>query len=168
MSRARGALAVALVGLGALTLAVTATSGGKSGSPDSGPLLWAGKPVEFTHPNLPNDHIVAGRLRNRTLKPLRIVARDDIRVRSADGQTLPTAAVFSQTFGRGLFNPTRLPQDRLPERELMRIGDVGFIEPGKELPLTVSWREEPGGPRGSRVQYPGGSLAIPSVTSAGR
>lgn len=149
---AAGAVAVAIVGL---------ASGGEDATADSGPLSWAQKPIAFTHPTLPTDHIVAGTLRNDGLERLRIVAMRDIRVRAADGTALETTVVFSKTFGHGLFDPTRVPEARLPERELMRIGDVGLLEPGKELPVTIAWRERPGGPHGARVAYPGGSLEIP-------
>jgi hypothetical protein len=156
-----GVLAAALAGA---IVAVAAggggdTDGGRGGQ--GGPLRWSGKVLSFQHPTLETDHVVSGKVRLEALEPLRLVARDDITAVAADGTELPTSAVFTQTFGHGLFDPTRLPEARLPERELMRIGDVGRLRPGDEIPLTVSWRERDGAPRASRIAYPGGSLPIP-------
>ena len=151
-----------LAGVIAAVLAVAILNVARAGDGESrtGPLRWTGKVVSFQHPTLSTDHVVSGKVRNEGLEPLRVVAREEIRVVAADGSELPTSAVFTQTFGHGLFDPTRLPEARLPERELMRIGDVGRLEPGDALPLTVSWREQPGGPEGVRIRYPGGSLAV--------
>ena len=71
-----------------------------------------------------------------------------------------TSAVFERTYGHGLFDPTSVPAQRLPEAELRRTGNVGYLEPGKAFPLTVAWREAPGGPTAARIAYPGGSLAL--------
>jgi hypothetical protein len=152
-----GTIAAALVA----GLLIVAVASGGDGDGSAGPLAWKGDVLSFRHPTLATDHVVSGRVRDDSLKQLRIVARDDIRVVDAQGRELPTAAVFTQTFGHGLFDPTRMPYARLPERELMRIGDVGRFEPGGELPVTVSWREAPGGPEGVRIAYPGGTLSIP-------
>jgi hypothetical protein len=160
----RGALAalLAALALGAGLLVVSVASGGDGAGDDTGPLRWSGRVVSFTHPTLPTDHVVSGRLRDTSMRSLRVVARKDIRVVDGHGRDLPASAVFTQTFGHGLFDPTRLPEARLPERELMRIGDVGRFQPGDELPVTVSWRVEPGAARAARIVYPGGSLAIPA------
>ena len=148
------ALAVALLG-------VARAGGGDRETPRTGPLRWTGKVHAFQHPTLPTDHVVTGKVRLDGLEPLRVVARSEITAVAADGTELPTSAVFTQTFGHGLFDPTRMPEARLPERELMRIGDVGRLEPGDALPLTVSWRQEDGAPAAARLVYPGGSLEIP-------
>jgi len=164
--RLLAALAAGALALGIGLLAVGAASGGDGGG-DAGPLRWSGEVVSFAHPTLRTDHVVSGRLRDTSMRPLRVVARADIRVVDAHGRALPTSAVFTQTFGHGLFDPTRLPEARLPERELMRIGDVGRFRPGDELPVTISWREEPGRAPGARIVYPGGSLSIPPASAPG-
>jgi hypothetical protein len=154
-----------------LTLALVATmiavvlavsSGGDSAAPTTGPLGWATPPDAFTHPTMPTDHIVFGKIRNTGSSPLRIVARTQIRVETANGTQLITSAVFSQSYGHQMFDPTRTPQGRLPEPELRRIGDVAYLKPGAIAPLTVSWHEDPGEGHGARVFYPGGSLDIPA------
>ncbi|UGS34052.1 hypothetical protein [Capillimicrobium parvum] len=159
----RGILAAlpAALAVGTGLLVVSVASGGG----DAGPLRWSGPVVSFTHPTLPTDHIVSGRLRDTSMRPMRVVARRDIRVVDVHGRDLPASAVFTQTFGHGLFDPTRLPEARLPERELMRIGDVGRFQPGDELPVTVSWRDEHGSAPAARIAYPGGSLAIPEESA---
>jgi hypothetical protein len=159
-----GALAAALL---VTTLALVGAASGGDDRRVGGPLRWSGEVIAFRHPNLPTDYVVTGRVRDDSLRRLRLVARDDIRVVDERGRALPTSAVFTQTFGHGLFDPTRMPQARLPERELMRIGDVGRFDPGDELPVTISWRERPDGPRATRIEYPGGSLAIPVSSRSG-
>jgi hypothetical protein len=155
-----GVLAVAL-GAGVVAVAAGGGESDRDRAGQAGPLRWSGKVLSFQHPTLETDHVVSGKVRLEALERLRLVAREDIRVVAADGSALPTAAVFTQTFGHGLFDPTRLPEARLPERELMRIGDVGRFAPGDELPVTISWREAPDGQRADRIAYPGGSLPIP-------
>ena len=154
-----------LAGAVAVALAVGVFAAGALGEDEDhaagGPLHWTGKVVSFQHPTLETDHVVSGKVRLDGLKVLRVVAREDLRVIAEDGTELPTSAVFTQTFGHGLFDPTRMPEARLPERELMRIGDVGRFEPGDELPVTISWREEEGAPHAARIAYPGGALPIP-------
>jgi hypothetical protein len=157
--RARALIAAAVVAALAATLVLVAVASG--GDDDAGPLRWSGRVLAFRHPSLPTDHVVTGTLRDESLQRLRLVARDDIKVVDAHGEPLPTAAVFTKTFGHGLFDPTRTPYARLPERELMRIGDVARFDPGDELPVTISWREQPGGRAGARIAYPGGTLSIP-------
>jgi hypothetical protein len=159
--RLLGAVGAALVLGGTVLVLALASDGAGASADDSGPLRWSGEVVAFAHPTLPTDHVVSGTLRDVSMRPVRIVARDDIRVVDAHGRELPTSAVFTQTFGHGLFDPTRLPEARLPERELMRIGDVGRFTPGDELPVTISWRQAPGAEPAARIEYPGGTLAVP-------
>ena len=163
MTAGRVLFALALALVATMIVVALATRGGDdSAAAGAGPLGWATPPDAFTHPTMPADHIVFGKIRNTGTKPLRIVARTQIRVETADHTQLITSAVFSESYGHQMFDPTRTPQGRLPEPELRRIGDVAYLKPGGTAPLTVSWHEDSGEAAGARVVYPGGSLVIPA------
>jgi hypothetical protein len=52
----------------------------------------------------------------------------------------------------------------MPENEQLRIGLRARIEPGRAVPITVSWREH--GQHASLVDYGTGSLPVP-IAEAG-
>ena len=147
----RAALALTLL------LAVAAAAGcGGDDELGSGDLMWEEKPRVFTNPNLPDDRILAGTVRNDTLETVTLVARD-LGVRSPDGDEMESAAIFAQTFVRGVF-----PQNRgtdIPEGEQLRIGLQARLKPGETAPLTVSWRQQ--GARAAVVDYGEGTLPVP-------
>jgi hypothetical protein len=140
-----------------LLLAVAAAAGcGGDDELGSGDLMWEEKPRVFTNPNLPDDRILAGTVRNDTLETVTLVARD-LGVRSPDGDEMESAAIFAQTFVRGVF-----PQNRgtdIPEGEQLRIGLQARLKPGETAPLTVSWRQQ--GARAAVVDYGEGTLPVP-------
>jgi hypothetical protein len=122
----------------------------------SGDLVWEKKPRIFRPPTLPDDRVLAGTVRNDSLEPIELTARD-LEVLADDGDELESAAIFAQTFVRGVF-----PQNRgedIPTSEQLRIGLRARLEPGKSAPLTVSWRQN--GERAARVDYGTGSLPVP-------
>ena len=138
-----------------LLLAVAAGCGGDD-ELGSGDLMWEENPRVFTNPNLPDDRILAGTVRNDTLETVTLVARD-LGVRSPDGDEMESAAIFAQTFVRGVF-----PQNRgtdIPEGEQLRIGLQARLKPGETAPLTVSWRQQ--GARAAVVDYGEGTLPVP-------
>jgi hypothetical protein len=118
--------------------------------------MWEKKPRIFTNPNLPDDRILAGTVRNDSLETVNLVARD-LDVRTPGGDDMESAAVFAQTFVRGVF-----PQNRgseIPESEQLRIGLRARLKPGETAPLTVSWRQQ--GRHASVVDYGAGTLPVP-------
>jgi hypothetical protein len=141
----------------AFAAAALAGCGGDDRSGE-GDLVWEKEPRIYRPPNLPDDRILQGRVRNDSLKPVELDARD-LRVEDEDGDSLKSAGSFLQSFARGLYPPTREP-DPVPEDELLRTGRKARIEPGKSVPVTVSWRET-NGRAGARVRYDGASLPIP-------
>jgi hypothetical protein len=147
----RAALALTLL------LAVAAAAGcGGDDELGSGDLMWEEKPRIFTNPNLPDDRILAGTVRNDTLETVTLVARE-LDVRSPNGDEMESAAIFAQTFVRGVF-----PQNRgtdIPEGEQLRIGLQARLKPGETAPLTVSWRQQ--GARAAVVDYGAGTLPVP-------
>jgi hypothetical protein len=140
-----------------LLLAVAAVAGcGGDDELGSGDLMWEKKPRVFTNPNLPDDRVLAGMVRNDTLETVTLVARD-LGVRTPGGDKMESAAVFAPTFIRGVF-----PQNRgteIPESEQLRIGLRARLRPGETAPLTVSWRQQ--GNRAAVVDYGAGSLPVP-------
>jgi hypothetical protein len=138
-----------------LVLAAAAGCGGDD-ELGSGDLMWDKEPRVFTNPNLPDDRILAGTVRNDTLDTVTLVARE-LDVRTPGGDQMESAAIFSQTFVRGVF-----PQNRgteIPESEQLRIGLRARLRPGETAPLTVSWRQQ--GERAAVVDYGAGTLPVP-------
>ena len=122
----------------------------------SGDLVWQKKPRVFRSSNLPDDRVLIGTVRNDSLELIDLTARD-LEVVADDGDELESAAIFAQTFVRGVF-----PQNRgedIPPGEQLRIGLRARLEPGKTAPLTVSWRQR--GERAARIEYGTGSLPVP-------
>jgi hypothetical protein len=146
----RAALALALV------LVVVSAGCGGDDELGSGDLIWEKKPRVFTNANLPDDRVLAGTVRNDSLEPVTLVARD-LGVRTPGGDAMESAAVFAPTFIRGVF-----PQNRgseIPESEQLRIGLRARLDPGQTAPLTVSWRQ--GGEHAAVVDYGAGTLPVP-------
>jgi hypothetical protein len=141
--------------LAALTAAVFGVAGSGGGG-TSGPVRWSGEAEVFQHPTLPRDRVLTGTLRNEGDRSLRIDL-GDVRVVTDDGRVVPAAPVFLQTFGHGLWAAGRGPQV-WPDSELQRTGRIAQLEPGGEVPLTVSWHAADGEP--ARVDYGSGELEI--------
>jgi hypothetical protein len=122
----------------------------------SGDLVWDKKPRVFENPNLPDDRILSGTVRNDSLEAVTLVARE-LGVRTGAGDEMESAAIFAPTFIRGVFPQNR--GDEIPESEQQRIGLRARLAPGKTAPLTVSWRQR--GDRAALVDYGAGSLPVP-------
>jgi hypothetical protein len=147
----RAALALTLL----LAIAAAAGCGGED-ELGSGDLMWEKKPRVFTNPDLPDDRILAGTVRNDTLETVTLVARE-LDVRTPGGDQMESGAIFAQTFVRGVF-----PQNRgtdIPESEQLRIGLRARLRPGETAPLTVSWRQQ--GAQAAVVDYGAGTLPVP-------
>jgi hypothetical protein len=146
-------IAVSLAVLAAAVAGVVGSAGGAT----SGPVGWSGKADVFRHPTLPRDRVLTGMLRNEGDRGLRIDL-GDVRLVTEDGSRVPAAPVFLQTFGHGLWAAGRGPQV-WPDSELQRTGRIARLEPGDEVPLTVSWHAADGEP--DRIEYGAGSLQVP-------
>jgi hypothetical protein len=143
--------AVALAGCGGGDRAAVRAGDG------SGPLRWAASPELYAPETLPGDRILTGRLRNDSLRRVR-VALTDVRVLERDGARVQASPIFLQTFVKTLWAPGRGP-DVMPESELQRTGRLAFLRPGEELPITVTWHASAGRP--AAVDYGGGLLPVP-------
>lgn len=148
---ALAAIALAAVALGAC--------GGSDEARTVGPLKWEGAPDVFTPETLPHDRILTGRIRNGSPRRVDLVA-GKVRLVDGDGDTVKGSAVFSQTYGHGLFPPTREPR-AVSDFERRRTGAIAQIQPGRAVPFTIAWRLSKGVDPPVRIEYGGGSLAIP-------
>jgi hypothetical protein len=150
-----GRIVLALGLVIAVVLAVATVSHGGGQQLGEGALVWEQKPRVYRNPELPNDRVLRGVVRNDSLRIMTLKARD-LDVRGAEGKEMESAVVFAPTFIRGVFPENR--GSEMPESEQLRIGLRARIEPGKAVPITVSWRERGG--HAARVDYGGGSLPI--------
>ena len=149
-------LAVVLAG----TIAVAATTGSGERAGDVARVGWAGEPEITTSSNLPRDAIAFGRVRNNTLRPLDLEARDLVVIDDKGGRW-KTSGRFMQGFAHGLWPPGGKIQNRSDfERE--RLGEIAKLDPGETAPLTVAWTKPPGAGRAVRIELGGPKLTIPT------
>jgi hypothetical protein len=109
-----------------------------------GDLVWAETPKVYREATLPRDRVLVGRVRNDSLRPIKIAATD-VRAVDDDGDALRGNATFIRGYIHALYPPTRPPPGGLPESELERTGRQLRLQPGKTAPLSVAWRLAPGG-----------------------
>ncbi len=133
---------------------------GSSPKAATGPvrLAWKGKPALITVPALPNDRILAGRVRNASLRPVDLAA-DRIEVVDGSGRRVRSTARFLGSFAHGLYSWS--DHVKGSKFEQARIGKIATIKPGQDLPLTLSWRVPDGHPQPVEVRFGDGSLALP-------
>jgi hypothetical protein len=163
MVRRRPQLSKVLVASGALLIALAIVAFAvrdRDGRADgAGDLAWAKAPRVFTPERLPRDRVLTGRLRNDSLREVRLSARD-LRLEDGSGRQVEGTAVFLDSFMHGLYPPTRQPAE-ISDDELRRTGRLAVIPPGESVPLTVAWRR--GGEAGApvRLRYGAGYLPVP-------
>jgi hypothetical protein len=157
----RRSLALVVGGAVLTVVAITALvlSDGGAGDEGAGDLAWARSPRVFTPERLPQDRVLSARLRNDSLRSIRLSV-DDLRLEDANGRTVDSTAVFLESFVHGLYPPTRQPAE-VPESELRRTGRLAVLEPGASVPLTVAWRRGVAADAPVRLDYGLGSLPLP-------
>lgn len=149
-----------LVVVGALVLIGRGGGGGGEASADGAVRLeWDGKTTLVKVPELPRDRILAGKVRNVSLKPVK-VAVNRIQVVDANGRPLKHSARFLSAFAHGLYPPSQKFAE--PGKfERTRLGEIATIKPGQSIPLTLSWRmASEKGPAPAEVRFGGGSLPL--------
>ncbi len=143
-----------LAAAAAAGLALAAAAG--CGSDDSGEraVAWDGQPVVAPHPELPDDRIATGRLRNESDGELRL-AVSDARVVDASGKPLRATVAFAAGATHALYSPREAPSEE-PAKQQERLGYAATIAPGESVPLTVAWHATDGA--AARVDF--GDVAI--------
>jgi hypothetical protein len=142
-----------------VAIAALASRDGGTGDGSAGALAWARSPRVFTPESLPQDRVLSARLKNDSLRSIRLSV-DDLRLEDANGRTVDSTAVFLESFVHGLYPPTRQPA-QVPESELRRTGRLAVLEPGASVPLTVAWRRGVAAGAPVRLDYGRGSLPLP-------
>jgi len=145
-------------GAAALALAAAVGCGGDEGGASA---KWDGDPAVAPHPELPDDRIATGTIRNDGDETLRL----DVRlasVKAEDGRTVRATVRFSQSAGHSLYPPRDAPQDN-PAEMRERLGDAATVEAGDTAPLTVAWRGGASAPKPVEVDLGPVSLPLPDA-----
>jgi hypothetical protein len=149
--------------LALLAVAATAAAscgGGPGAGVRRGDMVWERPPLLFVPHALPSDRVVLGRVRNDSLRPLRLLAAK-VLVRDGAGRVLRSSAAFTTTYAHGLFGAFQQPSAQ-PTEELVRLGRLVELRPGETAPLYVAWRmpDDAHGP--VHVDYGSGDLTLPA------
>jgi hypothetical protein len=122
-------------------------------------LAWTGTPHLYAHPTLRRDRILSGVVRNASSRPVLVQSRD-VRVVDARGRRVRAAAIFLSSYAHRI--PPFNKPSTVPGREQRLKGFVAELPPGRDVPLTVSWRLGPAPAAPVRVELGGSSLPIPA------
>jgi hypothetical protein len=145
----------------AVVLAAAVALAGCGNSPSApATVSWVGKPIVVRQPELPDDTIVSGRIRNDSGEALKLDVAD-VRVVDPDGAALLSTARFSTGVTHQLYPPREGPRESDPAFLRARLGEIATVAPGKSVPLVVSWRVRPGESAPVTVDLGGGSLDLP-------
>src|SRR4051794_15796934 len=125
-----------------------------------GPLAWDGTPRLLQERALPNDRILAGRLRNTGSAPLALDA-SVARLLDDSGAAVRGLVTFAQGFTHGLYGPGVSPREPMPEAQARRMGLHATVAPGETVAFTVSWRTAPGDQAPSRADLGVATVALP-------
>jgi hypothetical protein len=140
-------------------LLVTGCGRDEGASSGGATVAWADKPLVVRQPELPDDTIVSGRLRNESGRELSLDA-SDVRLLDEDGKAVRSTARFALAVSHSLYPPGDGPSENpRPLRE--RLGEVATVAPGKSVPLVVSWRVGSGEKPPVRVDLGEASLTLP-------
>jgi hypothetical protein len=140
-------------------LAVLASCGDSQSSPAA--VNWNKPPIVVRQPELPDDTIVSGTIRNASHRTLHLDVRD-VRVMTEDGEAVRSAIRFTTGVTHQLYPPREGPHEKEPGFLRERLGESATLAPGATTPLVVSWRVGSGEPQPVKVQLgEEGSLSLP-------
>jgi hypothetical protein len=155
----RGAAAArAAAGITALTLAIGTPLG--CGEKDEGTLGWEAPPTVVRHPEIPNDVLATGRVRNDGEGELRLDA-DRARVIGSDGRAIRATVRLAAGYSHSLYPPRDAPREE-PLKERERLGAEATLGAGESAPLTAAWHRPRGGVRAVRIEIGGRSVPLPA------
>jgi hypothetical protein len=140
--RGRAVLAALVLIAGAVLAIVLFTSTSADDDASTGTILtWEEPPLAITPPDLPNDRVAYGTVRNTSVEGLK-AATKDFEVRDAGGETLEASVQFLGSYAHGIYGAFQKPHP-LPPEELSRLGYRVALRSGQTAPLTVSYRLGP-------------------------
>jgi hypothetical protein len=144
-----GLLAVALAGCG-------------NTAANSAPVVaWQDTPLVVRQPELPEDTIVSGTIRNASAHTLHLDATQ-VRLLTAEGNALTqSTARFTTGVTHQLYPPREAPREGEPNFLRERLGEAATVAPGRTTALVVSWRVQKGEPPPVKVDLGEGSLSLP-------
>ena len=144
-----------------MLIAAAALAGCGDGSSGAPAVAWEGKPLVVRQPELPDDTIVSGTIRNASDRTLHLDVRD-VRVLTEDGEAVSSAIRFTTGVTHQLYPPRDGPHEDEPSFLRGRLGETATVKPGSTTPLVVSWRVPSGEPEPVKVELGDeGSLALP-------
>ena len=152
------AIVLLLAGVGGLLHLGDRDGGSTQAATDTARLEWKQKPSLILVPELPQDRILTGQLRNASLRAVDLDS-ERVQILDAKGRSLRATALFAQGFSHGLYPWSMNVKGSKFERR--RVGKIATIKPGQAVPLTLSWRVPSGGSEPVRVRFDGGSLDLP-------
>jgi hypothetical protein len=155
---AAATVAVKRAALAAVVLLVGCGGGDKPAG-----VSWQGDPVVVRQPQLPDDTIVSGQIRNSTGHTITLSV-DDVRLRDAHGHVVAQhTARFSSGVTHQLYSPRDGPHEPNPAFLRRRLGELASVKAGETVPLVVSWRVRPGQAPPVRVDLGAGlSVTLPA------
>jgi hypothetical protein len=150
-----------LTKIAALAFAAAAMAG-CGNAPGSAPTVaWEGKPIVVRQPELPDDTIVSGTLRNSSGHALEFEAAE-VKVVTASGDPVQSTARFTTGVTHQLYPPREGPHEKEPAFLRERLGETATVKPGGTTPFVVSWRVSSMEPQPVKVELGDeGSLALP-------
>lgn len=126
----------------ATVLAAVASAGCGGGQAHESTLVWAKPPTVYRPADLPRDRVLLGAVRNSGARRLVLRARQ-VSVRDAGGRKLDADARFTTGYAHSVYGAFQQP-DPLPEIELVRLGLLVAVAPGKTVPVNINYRLPPG------------------------
>lgn len=154
-SRLRLTAAVALVAAVAVALVVALTGGATA---DANAVSFKGK-VHIFQSDIPTDQVLYSEIENTSLREITLDV-EDVVLYDADGREVRSSIRYLAAFAHGIFPYSQRP-DPLGEFERRRLGELKTIKPGEAIPITLSWRLEPGGARPAKVDLGPVTLTLP-------
>jgi hypothetical protein len=133
--------------------------GGSQSSPAA--VRWDKAPIVVRQPELPDDTIVSGQMRNGSGHTLHLDVAD-MSVVTADGKAVRSAIRLTTGVTHQLYPPRDGPHEKDPGFLRARLGEIATVAPGRTTPLVVSWRVPAGAPQPVKVDLgEAGSLSLP-------
>lgn len=151
-----------------LLLAGCGSSGEERAGSGEGPLEWKQTPIlTVAAETLPDDRILAGTVRNVSLRQELALDATKVVVRDAAGKRLESFALFSHTYAHGLYGASEAPDGPVGE-DRRRLGYLRTIKPDEEAPLTVAYRLTRTSRPPVTIDYGEGTLPVPPTLTEDR